>query len=58
MRPLVWPRLRKALTIGKEQGFLNTFVDQPAVTVKLCIKALEEEIEVPYVQEIIRKREG
>ena len=48
--------LRKALTIGKEQGFLNTFVDQPAVTVKLCIKALEEEIEVPYVQNIIRKR--
>jgi ATP/maltotriose-dependent transcriptional regulator MalT/DNA-binding SARP family transcriptional activator len=48
--------LRKALAIGKEQGFLNTFVDQPAVTAKLCIKALEEEIEVPYVQDIIRKR--
>jgi DNA-binding SARP family transcriptional activator len=48
--------LRKALTIGKEQGFLNTFVDQPAVTARLCIKALEEGIEVPYVQEIIRKR--
>jgi len=48
--------LRKALTIGKEQGFLNTFVDQPAVTARLCIKALEEEIEVPYVQYIIRKR--
>ena len=48
--------LRKALAIGKEQGFLNTFVDQPAVTARLCIKALEEEIEVEYVQEIIRKR--
>jgi len=48
--------LRKALAIGKEQGFLNTFVDQPAVTARLCIKALEEGIEVPYVQEIIRKR--
>ncbi|HYA92405.1 MAG TPA: BTAD domain-containing putative transcriptional regulator [Thermodesulfobacteriota bacterium] len=48
--------LRKALAIGKEQGFLNTFVDQPAVTARLCVKALEEEIEVPYVQEIIRKR--
>ncbi|HXX35853.1 MAG TPA: BTAD domain-containing putative transcriptional regulator [Thermodesulfobacteriota bacterium] len=48
--------LRKALTIGKEQGFLNPFVDQPAVTAKLCVKALEEDIEVPYVQDIIRKR--
>lgn len=48
--------LRKALIIGKEWGFLNTYIDQPAVTVRLCIKALEEGIEVPYVQEIIRKR--
>ena len=48
--------LRKALAMGKEKRFLNTFVDQPAVTAKLCMKALEEGIEVPYVQEIIRKR--
>jgi len=48
--------LRKALAIGKDRGFLNTFVDQPAVTAKLCIKALEEGMEVPYVQDIIRKR--
>jgi two-component SAPR family response regulator len=48
--------LRNALAIGKERGFLNTFVDQPAVTARLCIKALEERIEVPYVQHIIRKR--
>ena len=48
--------LRKALAIGKEWGFLNTFVDQPAVTTRLCAKALEQDIEVPYVQDIIRKR--
>jgi len=48
--------LRRALAIGKNRGFLNTFVDEPAVTAKLCIKALEENIEVPYVQEIIRRR--
>jgi ATP/maltotriose-dependent transcriptional regulator MalT/DNA-binding SARP family transcriptional activator len=48
--------LRKGLAIGKEQGFLNTFVDQPAVTARLCIKALAENIEVPYVRYIIRKR--
>jgi len=48
--------LQKALAIGKERGYLNTYVDQPVVTARLCIKALEENIEVPYVQEIIRKR--
>jgi DNA-binding SARP family transcriptional activator len=48
--------LRKALALGKERGFLNTLVDQPVVTARLCVKALEEGIEVPYVQEIIRKR--
>jgi LuxR family transcriptional regulator, maltose regulon positive regulatory protein len=48
--------LRKALAIGKERGYLNTYIDQPAVTARLCMKALEEGIEVPYVQEIIRKR--
>jgi len=48
--------LRKALAIGKERRFTNTYVDQRAVTARLCIKALEEEIEVPYVQYIIRKR--
>jgi LuxR family transcriptional regulator, maltose regulon positive regulatory protein len=49
--------LRKALSLGKEKGFLNTFIDQPAVTARLCIKALEAGIEIPYVQEIIRKRQ-
>jgi LuxR family transcriptional regulator, maltose regulon positive regulatory protein len=48
--------LRKGLAIGQERGYLNTFIDQPAVTAGLCVKALEEGIEVPYVQEIIRKR--
>ncbi len=48
--------LRKALFLGKERGFMNTFADQPAVTAGLCVKALEEGIEAPYVQEIIRKR--
>ena len=44
--------IRKALAIGKEQGFLNTFVDQPAVTARLCVKAIEEGIEVPYVKDL------
>jgi LuxR family maltose regulon positive regulatory protein len=48
--------LRKALVIGKDWGLLNTFIDQPDVTARLCIRALEEGIEVPYVQDLIRKR--
>jgi ATP/maltotriose-dependent transcriptional regulator MalT/DNA-binding SARP family transcriptional activator len=49
--------LRQALTFGKEQHYLNTFIDQPAVTAKLCARALEAGIEVEYVQEIIRRRQ-
>lgn len=48
--------LRKALSIGKEERYLNTFVDQPAVTATLCARALDAGIEVGYVQNIIRKR--
>jgi len=48
--------LRKALAIGRGSGIPMAYVDQPAVTARLCVKALEENIEVPYVQGIIRKR--
>ena len=48
--------LREALTLGKEAKLLNTYIDCPADTAFLCQKALEEGIEVEYVQEIIRRR--
>jgi DNA-binding SARP family transcriptional activator len=48
--------LREALTMGKEQQYLNNIVDQPPVTAALCVRALEAGIEVDYVQHIIRKR--
>ena len=48
--------LRKALAVGNGSGILMTYVDQPAVTARLCVKALEENIEVPYVQHFIRNR--
>ena len=48
--------LRKALAIGKGSGIFMTYVDQPAVTASLCVKALEENIKVPYVQHLIRNR--
>jgi DNA-binding SARP family transcriptional activator len=48
--------LREALALGKEEKLLNTYIDCPADTAFLCQKALEEGIEVEYVQEIIRRR--
>lgn len=47
--------LKKALGVGRKQGYLNTFIDQPFVTASLCARALDNAIEVGYVQEIIRK---
>ncbi len=44
------------MTLGKEEKLLNTYIDCPADTAFLCEKALEEGIEVEYVQEIIRRR--
>ena len=48
--------LQKALSIGKEERYLETFIDQPSSMVKLCGTALRAGIEVGYVQELIRKR--
>ncbi len=48
--------LREALILGKEAKLLNTYIDCPADTAFLCQKALEEGIEVEYVQEIIHRR--
>jgi ATP/maltotriose-dependent transcriptional regulator MalT/DNA-binding SARP family transcriptional activator len=48
--------LKKALAIGKKHGYLNTFIDQPSVTARLCARALDAGIEVEYVKDLIRKR--
>jgi LuxR family transcriptional regulator, maltose regulon positive regulatory protein len=48
--------LREALGLGREGGYINTFIYQSSTMVKLCEKALEAGIEVEYVQDLIRKR--
>jgi len=48
--------LKKALTIGKEQGYFNLPIDQPCVMAGLCVIALDAKIEVEYVQDFILKR--
>ncbi len=47
--------LREALAIGKEEGYLDTFIVQPSAMTKICEKALGAGIEVEYVQDLIRK---
>ncbi len=47
--------LRKALALGKERKYFYPYVDAPGRMVYLCTKALENGIEVEYVQELIRR---
>src|SRR3990172_5624050 len=48
--------LRKAMAIGKGQGYLNTYWWRQDVMARLSAKALEYGIEVEYVRDLIRKR--
>ena len=48
--------LKKALGIGREHGYFHYDNWIPSIMVRLCVKALKEGIEVPYVQELVRKR--
>lgn len=48
--------LKKAMTLGREQGYFNTYLWTPPAMTGLCIKALEAGIEVEYVRNLIRKR--
>ena len=51
-----WINLRKALSLGKEIGFTGIYIDRPASTARVCLKALEAGVEVDYIQEMIRER--
>jgi two-component SAPR family response regulator len=42
--------------LGREGGYVETFIDYPPTMAKLCAKALEAGIEVEYVQDFIQKR--
>jgi len=47
--------LRRALAIGRERGFSYFSWWIPQIMARLCAKALEANIEVDYVQDLIRK---
>jgi LuxR family maltose regulon positive regulatory protein len=48
--------LKKGMGIGRKTGALNYWGWLPSVMARVCEKALEEGIEVEYVQELVRKR--
>jgi LuxR family maltose regulon positive regulatory protein len=48
--------LGKAFSIGRENGYFHYDNWTPSFMTRLCVKALENGMEVPYVQELIRKR--
>jgi tetratricopeptide (TPR) repeat protein len=48
--------LKKAMAIGKEQGYFNSIMWRQKVMAKLCTRALEEGIETEYVKKLIRVR--
>ncbi len=48
--------LQEAFALGREGGFVETFIDHPPTMAMLCAKALEAGIEVEYIRDFIRKR--
>lgn len=48
--------LRNAMTIGKKQGYKNMFLWRNHIMAGLCEKALEGDIEIDYVQDLIKRR--
>jgi LuxR family maltose regulon positive regulatory protein len=48
--------LSMAMTIGREQDYMNMYGWRPDVMARLCVKALEIGIEPEYVKKVIRRR--
>jgi ATP/maltotriose-dependent transcriptional regulator MalT/two-component SAPR family response regulator len=48
--------LRYALALGREHGFMHFVWWQPKVMARLCAYALDADLEVPYVKQLIKRR--
>jgi DNA-binding SARP family transcriptional activator len=48
--------LAQAMALGSREGYCNCFLWLPPMMTRLCAKALEWEIEEPYVQRLIQQR--
>ena len=49
--------LQKGMSLGREKALVNVDWLRPSTLARLCVKALEAEIEVDYVQELVRRRQ-
>ncbi|MBI5418683.1 MAG: hypothetical protein HZA60_01210 [Deltaproteobacteria bacterium] len=47
--------LREGLRLGREKGFVNLYMWRPGILERVAAMAIVEGIEVPYVQELIRR---
>jgi len=47
--------LRRAMALGRGGGYVNGWLWRPAPLLRLCAKALENDIEVDYVRGLIRR---
>src|SRR5450631_3863991 len=48
--------LRQAMTLGSKEGYAGEwFWQRPSSLIRLCVKALENDIEVEYVRGLIRR---
>jgi LuxR family transcriptional regulator, maltose regulon positive regulatory protein len=48
--------LRQAMAMGRERGYVSSFVWIPKVMARLCARALAAGIEVEYVRDLVRRR--
>ena len=48
--------LEEALSLGRQHGLVTVPFWLPKMMTRLCMKALQAEIEIPYVQRLIRQR--
>lgn len=49
--------LRKAMALGREQGYVNMFGWSSEVMANLCIMVLDAGVEVEYVKKLVRERQ-
>lgn len=47
--------LRKTMSLGRAGGYLGNWLSYPSSLLRLCLKALENDIEVEYVGRLIRR---
>lgn len=49
--------LKKTMRLGRQYGIINTFMESRQIRTRMCLQALENGIEVPYVRTLIQRLE-